>query len=90
MSAGKAGEYAHPYRLLVNKIGDETITNQDGKFAQMVLATGYETAQSLFEIAKQQYYRSLDKFPDESVDMKDYDHESASKFVLPPPSVRGN
>lgn len=27
MSDGKAGEYNHPYRLLVAKIGDDTITN---------------------------------------------------------------
>jgi len=33
MSAGKAGEYDHPYRLLVEKDGDDTITNQSGLFA---------------------------------------------------------
>lgn len=27
MSEGRAGEFAHPYRLLVENIGDETITN---------------------------------------------------------------
>lgn len=53
MSEGRAGEFAHPYKLLVKNVGDETITNQDSKFAQMVMATGLETAQSLFEIAKQ-------------------------------------
>ena len=52
MSDGRAGEFDHPYRLLVDKIGDKTITNQNGLFAQMVLATGDETAQSLFEIAE--------------------------------------
>lgn len=56
MSAGQAGEFDHPYRLLVKNLGDETITNQTGMFAQMVLATGLETAQSLFDITRQQYY----------------------------------
>jgi len=27
MSAGKAGEFDHPYRLLVKKINDDTINN---------------------------------------------------------------
>jgi len=44
MSAGKAGEFEHPYKLLVKELGDDTITNQEGMFAQMVLATGLETA----------------------------------------------
>lgn len=40
MSEGMAQEYDHPYVLLVNKVGDRTITNFGGAFAQMVLATG--------------------------------------------------
>lgn len=44
MSAGRAGEFEHPYKLLVKEVGDDTITNQEGMFAQMVLATGLETA----------------------------------------------
>jgi ATP-binding cassette subfamily C (CFTR/MRP) protein 4 len=28
MSAGRAGEFDHPYKLLVKKLGDDTITNQ--------------------------------------------------------------
>jgi ATP-binding cassette subfamily C (CFTR/MRP) protein 4 len=55
MANGRNEEYGHPYALLVQKIGDTTITRQDGHFAKMVLATGYESALSLFEIAKQQY-----------------------------------
>lgn len=66
MTEGKAGEFAHPYRLLVQNIGDDTITNQDGLFAKMIMATGFETAQSLFEIAKQQYYNKVDIYPDEN------------------------
>lgn len=44
MSEGKAGEFDHPYKLLAKEIGDDTITNQEGMFAKMVMATGYETA----------------------------------------------
>lgn len=33
MQAGKAGEFDHPYRLLVKNIGDDTITNQGGQLA---------------------------------------------------------
>jgi len=52
MGDGSAKEFDHPYRLLVERVGDTTITNQEGLFAQMVLATGIETAQSLFEMAR--------------------------------------
>ena len=40
MSDGRAGEFDHPYRLMVQNIGDKTITKQAGLFSQMVLATG--------------------------------------------------
>ena len=52
MGNGKAQEFDHPYRLLTKEVGDETITNQAGLFAQSLMATGVETAQQLFEIAK--------------------------------------
>ena len=52
MGDGKAQEFDHPYRLLTKEVGDETITNQAGLFAQSLMATGVETAQQLFEIAK--------------------------------------
>lgn len=71
MSAGQAGEFDHPYRLLVNNLDDDTITNQKGMFAQMVLATGLETAQSLFDIAKQQYLQSENKFKETPASMTD-------------------
>lgn len=67
MGDGSAKEFDHPYRLLVERVGDTTITNQDGLFASMVMATGIETAQSLFEMAKKAYdanglkYRSYQK-----------------------------
>lgn len=89
MSEGKAGEYDHPYRLLVEKIGDDTITNPGGMFAQMVLATGLETAQSLFEIAHQQYYKSIEKFPethDGDVDPKSPGRGFASPKSPPEPA----
>lgn len=66
MADGRAGEFDHPYKLLVEKLGDLTITNQGGLFAQMCLATGEDTAQSLFEIAKKQYDTTGQKFPYDS------------------------
>jgi hypothetical protein len=68
MSDGRASEYDHPYRLLVEKIGDTTITNQAGHFAKMVLATGLETAQSLFEIAYNTYHNPTKKFKEQTKD----------------------
>lgn len=44
MNKGKAAEYDHPYLLLVNRVGDTTITNIGGLFSQMVLSTGLENA----------------------------------------------
>ena len=52
MKDGQMGEFNHPYRLLVANDGDETITNLNGLFSRMVLATGEDTAYSLFEIAE--------------------------------------
>lgn len=66
MSEGRATEYNHPYRLMVEKIGDTTITNQNGHFSKMVLATGIETAQSLFEIAYATYYKTENNFKEQS------------------------
>ena len=55
MNDGFAEEFDHPYNLLVKNEGDETITNRDGYFAKMLLASGEETALSLFKIAKSKY-----------------------------------
>ena len=52
MREGRGEEFDHPYHLLVNNIGDEEITKEDGYFARMLLSTGEETAKSLFQIAK--------------------------------------
>jgi len=55
MNNGEAEEFDHPYKLLVNDLGDAEITNQDGYFANMLKATGDSTSKSLFEIAKQKF-----------------------------------
>lgn len=52
MNDGEAEEFDHPYKLLVNEVGDESITNEDGYFAKMLKSTGEETSKSLFDIAK--------------------------------------
>ena len=44
MSEGKGIEYSHPYLLLVNKVGDLSITNISSQFARMVLTTGEANA----------------------------------------------
>jgi ABC-type multidrug transport system fused ATPase/permease subunit len=40
MNKGRAEEFDHPYKLLVTQEGDNEITNTDGYFANMILATG--------------------------------------------------
>lgn len=55
MDGGYGREFDHPYKLLVNNEGDDSITGE-GFFAQMVLATGNDTSSSLFKIAKDKYY----------------------------------
>ena len=39
-TGGTLSQYDHPYCLLVEKIGDSSITKRYGQFAEMVLATG--------------------------------------------------
>ena len=39
MNNGYGTEFDHPYKLLVEKIGDDTITNTEGYFSKMVRAT---------------------------------------------------
>lgn len=52
MDKGMGEEYDHPFKLLVNDPENDTeITNTDGLLSKMVLATGPETAASLFKIA---------------------------------------
>jgi len=57
MDGGKAVEFDHPFRLLVNSLSDREITktNAEGApsyFASMVRATGEETSKQLFQIAR--------------------------------------
>jgi ATP-binding cassette subfamily C (CFTR/MRP) protein 4 len=52
MDNGKAIEFDHPFNLLANSEEDEEITNTEGYFAKMLKATGEETANTLFSIAK--------------------------------------
>lgn len=58
MNQGEGEEFDHPYRLLVNDTNDSEITNKEGYFARMVLATGEETAKSLFQIAYKKYHQN--------------------------------
>ena len=55
MADGKRVEYDRPFKLLVNNPDDNTITREDGFFTSMVRATGAESAESLFNIAKEKY-----------------------------------
>lgn len=55
MDKGFGREFDHPYKLLVENVGDEEITRVDGYFAQMVQATGEDASKALFKIAKDKY-----------------------------------
>ena len=55
MDKGQAAEIGHPYRLLVEREGDQEITNVNGIFAQMVLKTGPDMARRIFTIAQGTY-----------------------------------
>ena len=52
MQQGRAIEFDHPFNLLAHSPQDYTITRQESHFAQLLMSTGVETAQQLFEIAK--------------------------------------
>ena len=55
MAEGQSVEYDHPFKLLADDIENDFITNDEGYFAKMVNATGIESSQSLFNIAKEKY-----------------------------------
>jgi len=57
MEGGVGQEYDHPYKLLVNDEENDDEITKDGHFAQMVRATGGETANQLFRIAKDKFKR---------------------------------
>ena len=46
------------YEQLVKKLGDEEITNTEGRFSQMVLHTDKESARTIFDVAKRTYYKN--------------------------------
>jgi len=57
MDKGYAQEFDHPFKLMVKEDSDTSITNTEGLFAKMLVATGQETSQNLFEIAKSKYFK---------------------------------
>lgn len=58
MADGTGVEYDHPFKLLVENDEDECITRDDGYFAKMITATGLQSAEGLFKIAKEKYVAS--------------------------------
>mmetsp|Transcript_44088 Transcript_44088/g.58514 ORF Transcript_44088/g.58514 Transcript_44088/m.58514 type:complete len:121 (+) Transcript_44088:1405-1767(+) len=58
MAGGTSVEYDHPFKLLVQSEEDESMTRLDGHLAQMIQATGAESANSLFTIAKEKFLHS--------------------------------
>ena len=61
LDKGRRMEYDHPYALLVNEIGDDSITKQDGYFAAMVRNTGEKTANQILKVAKESYFLNTEK-----------------------------
>jgi len=56
LSKGRKVEFDEPYRLLVNNIGDQELTNKGGHFSIMVQNTGPISSRQIFEIAKDAYF----------------------------------
>ena len=54
MHSGEGVEFDHPFKLLVKSDTDTSITS-DGFFAKMLQASDSQTANSLFQIARQNY-----------------------------------
>lgn len=52
MDAGTLAQYGHPLELLTANPGDTAITATESLFAKMLLATGEDNAQRLFESAR--------------------------------------
>jgi len=48
MNKGEGLEFDHPYKLMVKEEGDNEMTNPSGYFSKMVVATGPDSADSLF------------------------------------------
>lgn len=61
MDKGQVVEFDHPYKLLVNSIGDNTITKKNGVFASMVRETGTRQTAVIFQIAKFSYHARVEE-----------------------------
>lgn len=61
LDKGRVKEFDHPYKLLVEDLEDEKITKNNGIFAGLVKNTGNASANMLFEMAKEEYYKNEDK-----------------------------
>lgn len=59
MEKGSFAEYDIPFKLMANNDSDTSITKTEGWLSKMVLSTGEDTAQGLFEIAKDKYENDL-------------------------------
>ena len=55
LEKGSVVEYDTPYKLLVEKEGDKSMTNPEGWFAKMVQNTGDSMAKRIFEITYDKY-----------------------------------
>jgi len=56
LSKGRKVEYDEPYKLLVNNVGDQEMTNKTGHFSIMVQNTGPISSKQIFDIAKNAYF----------------------------------
>ena len=87
MKDGELVEFNHPLRLLINEEDDETITNTSGHFARSVLATGVDSAYSLFEIAKK-CYENNNKFKEATSNtLSVVDNRTGMQYIL---NIRDN
>ena len=59
MDKGMMVEYDHPYKLLVEKVGDREITRIRGGFVSMVRRSGERVAQEIFNKAYTSYYSKI-------------------------------
>ena len=59
LDKGRKIEFDAPYKLLVNKIGDTSVTNTTGFFASMVMNTGPKSAQQILNIAKETFFKNM-------------------------------
>ena len=55
VDGGRVVEYESPYKLLVERVGDDQMTKKTGMFAEMVRSTGPSMANKIFEIARAQH-----------------------------------